>query len=93
MTMRMICRPPPGFCQHTLAYLGLHCKPGKAYMRLKTASCKAGLGTTHMCSLEICTCSLLIHQFDDEWDFTPFLPCPSIICTLILPNESESFLF
>ncbi len=43
-----------------------HCKPGKAYMRLKTATCESGPGTTHMCSLEICMCSVMIHHFDDE---------------------------
>jgi hypothetical protein len=43
-----------------------HCKPGKAYMRLKTATCEAGPGTTHMCTLGICMCSVIIHHFDDE---------------------------
>jgi hypothetical protein len=47
-------------------YSGLHCKPGKAYMHLKTATCEAGPGTTHMCSSEICMCSVIIHHFDDE---------------------------
>jgi hypothetical protein len=32
----------------------LHCKPGEANTRLKTASCEAGPGTTLMCSMEIC---------------------------------------
>ncbi len=31
-----------------------HCKPGEVYTPLKTASCKAGPETTHMCTLEIC---------------------------------------
>ncbi len=38
----------------------IHCKPGEAYTSLKTASCEEGLGTTHMCTLEICIWSLQI---------------------------------
>jgi hypothetical protein len=45
---------------------GIHCKPGEAYMRLKTASCEAGPGTTHMCTLEICIWSLRIPNNADR---------------------------
>ncbi len=42
------------------------CKPGEAYTRLKTASCEAGPGTTHMWTLEICIWSLQIPDNADK---------------------------
>ncbi len=46
-----------------------HGKPGEAYTRLKTASCEAGPGTTHMCTLEICIWSLHIPNNADRCAF------------------------
>jgi hypothetical protein len=46
--------------------VGVHCKPGEAYTRLKTASCEASPGTTHMCTLEICIWSLQIPDNADK---------------------------
>ncbi len=46
-----------------------HCKPCEAYTCLKTASCEAGPGTTHMWILDICIRSLLIHDFSDRCVF------------------------
>ncbi len=43
-----------------------HYKPGEAYTRFTTASCKAGPGTTHMCTLEICIWSLQIPDNADK---------------------------
>ncbi len=66
MTGRWVCR-----------YMeGVHCKPGEANTSLRTATCEAGPGTTHMYSLEICIWSLLIKEFFDGW-------CsPNSICDL-----------
>jgi hypothetical protein len=47
----------------------LHCKPGEVYMRLITATCEAGPGTTHMCTFEICVWSLEILEFADRCVF------------------------
>ncbi len=56
--------------------LPVHCKPGEANTSLKTATCEAGPGTTHIFSFEICIWSLLIQEFVDGW-------CsPNSICDL-----------
>ncbi len=62
-----------------------HCKPGEAYKLLKTASCEAGPGTTHMCILEICMRVYKPLRLVTDVPFiTPHLASLSIICTLKL---------
>jgi hypothetical protein len=56
------------FCVEVLLCT-VHGKPGEAYTRLKTASCEAGPGTTHMCTLEICIWSLHIPNNADRCAF------------------------
>jgi hypothetical protein len=66
-----------------LALQSVICKPGEAYTLLKTASCEAGQGTTHICTFEICIWSLQILEIADRCAFYNstfgFSKCPLYI--------------
>ncbi len=72
--------------QLTFSWRLEHGKLGEAYTRLKTASCEAGPGTTHMCTLEICIWSLHIRCLDDcatpQLDTVTLRPTPSGTVTI-----------
>jgi hypothetical protein len=57
------------YAQKHVLYMNMHCKPSEAYTRLKTASCEAGPGTTHMWILEICLWSLQILEIAARYVF------------------------
>ncbi len=70
-------------------FMSMHFKPSEAYMLLKTASCEAGPGTTHICTFDLIADRCVFHNSTFvHWNYEVF----KLILTSFKPSSLKQFL-